>query len=141
MTSANQTINDLHAAYCAATGLDIRLAYDRESDWMLFVHDGFTKEDLLCVVAWLKREIRAGKRWTSSLYFRNLIKQLDRFEEDLSCAKAALRKPEPTARDKALEQLRPTAPNQTSTVTSTAKQVHEVSAKALAMLRECKASL
>lgn len=136
-----ESISSIHALYVSATGLHLRLAYDRESAWARFLGDGFTPSDLLLVVAWIKKGIAKGERRENALLFRNLIESLDHFEEDLAVATAHARKPIPSARDREIALLRPTAPNQTSTTTASADPVAVVSAKALELLRACKASL
>ena len=124
----------IHAAYCEATGFQIRLGYDRERAWADFLRDGFTTEDLLLVIAWIKREIKAERRREASLLFRNLVVHLDRFEEDCCCAKAHARKPVPTARDRALRELRPIVSGPVNG--AVAQHGRDVALKALANLRK-----
>lgn len=90
MNTSNQ-IQALHAAYVSATGLDIRLDISREREWFEYVNKGFTQEDLRLVIEHLKRGIREQRRNPGALKFRNLIGQLDYFEEDLAEARALTR--------------------------------------------------
>lgn len=121
------TISDLHSLYCRLTGMHISLAFDREHFWFLWLKQGFTGADLELVVKMIWRKIPKGERRIESLKFRNLIEQLDRFEEDLAVARAEHRnsKPPPSARERAVSQLRP---NVTETVSSaqTARPVGEL---------------
>lgn len=119
--STPNAVNDIaaiHAAYCRATGFQLRLSYPRERAWHEYLSAGFTIEDLLLVIEWIKREIRSERRREASLLFRNLVEQVERFEEDRALAMAHARRPQPTARDRALAALRPVAPNQTTSTTS-----------------------
>lgn len=132
-------ITTLHAAYVQATGLPLRLAYDREAAWFRFLEAKFTSADLVLVIAHLKRGIAKGERRPNCLLFRNLVENLDHLEEDLAMAKALARKPPVTGRDKALALLRPSA---TETTTSApARPVQEISAKVLAEWRAMKERL
>lgn len=105
-------IAHLHAVFCAATGLQIRMGiceYFREHSWLEFIKAGFTEQDILAWAAYLHRKIREGTRNPGALKFSNSIGRLDVFDEDLGMAKAEARVKKPTARDKALNALRPTA--------------------------------
>jgi hypothetical protein len=84
-------IESLHRAYVQLTGLDIRLDMARESDWFLYLKKGFDQDDLRLVIAHLKKGIQSGARNPGALKFRNLIVQLDYFEEDLAQARAEAR--------------------------------------------------
>ena len=83
-------IDELHAAYCQATGFDLPLRMGRDRTWFDFEKAGFTKEDLLLVIRWIRREIpkRSGYSLTS-LRFSTLL-QLDYFEEKLMLARQEL---------------------------------------------------
>lgn len=87
------TIPELHSLYVSLTGQAIRLDMAREHEWYHWTLRGFTPDDLRLMVAHLKREIAAGKRNHGALKFRNLIVNLDWFEEDLAEAKALARRP------------------------------------------------
>jgi len=102
-------IESIHKVYCDATGQQIRLAYDRERFWAVFIADGFTAEDVALVCRYLVKAIKAGDRNPGSIRFRNLIERPDLFEEELALAKAAQRnfKPEPTNRDRVIQAFRP----------------------------------
>lgn len=128
------TIQEIHSAYCLATGFKIRLAYDREHAWYQFIKDGFTKDDLLLVIVWIQNEIKSERRREASLLFRNLIVQLDRFEEDLSMARSHARKPVKTARDHAMEQLRPSV--KSNLLDSPPRSISHAAESALAELRK-----
>lgn len=84
------TITELHAAYCAATGLPLPLRFDRQRVWFDFEKAGFTKEDLLQVVRWVRAQmqIRGSGYSANSLRFSTLL-QLDYFEEKLLLARQA----------------------------------------------------
>lgn len=97
-----ETIQHLHSRYCALTGYTIRLDMAREHEWFTWCQRGFNSDDLACLVAHLKREIKAGKRNAGSLKWRNLIVNVDWFEEDLAEARAMARQ-QLSPRDMALK--------------------------------------
>lgn len=78
-----QRIQQAHALYCRLTGQRVSLRFDRERLWYELFHAGFQESDLQHVIAYLQREIRAGRRNVGALKLSNLL-QLDRFEEDLN---------------------------------------------------------
>lgn len=84
-------ITELHSTYCQATGFDLPLRMGRDRVWFDFDKAGFTKEDLLLVVKWIRRQIsRNGSGYSiASLRFSTLL-QLDAFEEKLLLAKQEL---------------------------------------------------
>ncbi|MCE5278877.1 MAG: hypothetical protein LLG03_12715 [Planctomycetaceae bacterium] len=90
-------IPQLHALYVTLTGMDIRLDPSREYDWFQWTQAGFTADDLQLLVAEIKRGIRDQTRRPAALKFRNLIGDLQRFEEDLAEARARARafRPDP----------------------------------------------
>jgi hypothetical protein len=90
------TAADVHAAhdlYCQLTGQNLRLRFDRERQWWELLKEGHTREDIRIVIAYLQREIRAGKRNVGALKLSNLL-QPDRFEEDLEISRVLLRPPQ-----------------------------------------------
>lgn len=92
-------ITALHALYGRLTGFHLELNWCRVDSWRQFLgyrkHQPFTQDDLKAVVAYFRRT-RKGGLLDGSLKFHNLIQQPDRFEEDLSLARQALR-PRPCA--------------------------------------------
>lgn len=92
------TMDKLHLRYCELTGFNLSKGYDRERAWYEWAKR-FKPEDLDLTVSYLKAEIRKGERKLASLLFRNLIEQLDHFEEELAMAKARARVPKPAPRD------------------------------------------
>ncbi len=83
-------IAELHATYCRATGFDLPLRMGRDRTWFDFEKAGFTKEDLLLVIRWIRREIPKRSGYSlSSLRFSTLL-QLDYFEEKLLMARQEL---------------------------------------------------
>jgi hypothetical protein len=91
MSQLQHQIVTLHRLYCDLTGMDIRLDMAREHEWFIWVKRGFTEQDLRDLVAHLRREIREGRRNQGALKFRNLICNVDYFEEDLAEARAQKR--------------------------------------------------
>jgi hypothetical protein len=85
-----QAVEAAHAIYCRLTGQNLSLRFDRLRLWSDFFQAGFTSEDLQWVVAYLQKEIRAGRRNVGALKLRNLLAP-DRFEEDLSISRVRLR--------------------------------------------------
>lgn len=132
MTTA---IHEAHAAFCTATGQQLRLGigeYSREIAWARFLSAGFTAADVLLVVTHLQRKIREGERRIGALRFSNLIEPLERFEEELSLAKAEQRnaKPAPTPRERVIQVFRPAVASENTQ--STARPVGDY----IAALRE-----
>jgi len=89
-----QQIAAAHQLYCQLTGQTLRLGFDRERQWFEWLRAGFTPEDLRRVVAYLQREVRAGRRNVGALKLSNLL-QPDRFEEDLNIRRVRLQPPPP----------------------------------------------
>jgi hypothetical protein len=85
-------IRQAHHLYCSLTGQHLDLGYDRERMWFELLRTGRTLDDLRHLVAYLQREIRAGRRNVGALKLSNLL-QPDRFEEDLAISRVALRAP------------------------------------------------
>lgn len=104
MTPTDQ-IATLHAAYCELTGFELGRDYARDYAWHEFVKRGFTLDDLKMVVFEVRKGMAGGYRFQGSLKFRNLIEDLNRFEEDLAEARANLRnrRPPPSAKERVLE--------------------------------------
>jgi hypothetical protein len=84
------TIQELHRTYCQATGMPLPLRFDRERVWFDFEKAGFTKEDLLLAIRWVRAQmkIRGSGYSANSLRFSTLL-QLDYFEEKLLLARQA----------------------------------------------------
>lgn len=97
MSAHETTVKDLHAAYCEATGLSLPLRFGIDRAWSDWLGAGNSKADLLLVIRYLKRGIARGERNEGCLRFRNLIGQLDAFDEELAMARKAfnLRPPQP----------------------------------------------
>jgi len=85
-------IRHAHRLFCSLTGQRLGLGYDRERLWFELLRAGYSLDDLRHLVAYLQREIRAGRRNVGALKLSNLL-QPDRFEEDLAISKVALRPP------------------------------------------------
>jgi hypothetical protein len=79
-----------HALYCRWTGQNLSLRFDRIRLWSEFFQSGFTIEDFQWVLAYLQKEIRAGRRNIGALKLRNLLAP-DRFEEDFHISRVRLR--------------------------------------------------
>jgi hypothetical protein len=86
------TIGQAHQLYCQWTGQSVRLGFDRERMWYELLRLGYGLEDLRAVLAYLQREIQAGRRNVGALKLSNLL-QPDRFEEDLQISRVRLRPP------------------------------------------------
>lgn len=116
-------IGALHAAYVEITGMELRCEYSRMSAWQEFIRRGFTVDDIRIVVHEIRRAIPSGARKPGALLFRNLIVNIDGFEEDLEMAKANMRsrRPPMTERDKILKQT-----GRATETTSTAREVGTV---------------
>lgn len=95
-TNPESTVAALHAAFCEATGFEIKLNHVRLRFWFEWLKWGdWTPADLHLVVGYLRKEIATGNRNPGSLKFSNLIEQPDRFEEDLAMARAKSRPSRP----------------------------------------------
>lgn len=131
-----EEIEQIHRAYCLATGQDIKLAYDREHVWYQFLQAGFTISDVQLVGNFLRRAVEKGDRNPGCLRFRNMIEPINLFEEELQLCKAAMRnfKPPRTEKDKTIQAFRPSdaAPIHTPSTAMPAKEVVEA---AMAKLR------
>ena len=88
-------IRHAHHLYCSLTGQRLGLGYDRERLWFELLRAGYSLDELRHLVAYLQREIRAGRRNVGALKLSNLL-QPDRFEEDLAISRVALRPPPPS---------------------------------------------
>ena len=87
-------IGQAHQLYCQLTGQSLGLGFDRERMWFELLRAGHSLQDLRAVIAYLQREIRAGRRNVGALKLSNLL-QPDRFEEDLQISRVRLRAPPP----------------------------------------------
>jgi hypothetical protein len=125
---ASLTIQQAHQLYEQLTGQRLRLRYDRERLWFDWLRAGHTLPDLRRVIAYLQREILAGRRNVGALKLLNLL-QPDRFEEDLQISRVRLHPPPAP---------RPTPP---PTPTLNPQQRERRRQRALHCLRQIKASL
>lgn len=83
-------ITELHTAYCQAAGFDLPLRFDRQRTWFDFDKAGFSKDDLLLVIKWVRRQFSRNNGYgPTSLRFSTLL-QLDYFEEKLMLARQEL---------------------------------------------------
>lgn len=79
--------------------MDLPLRMGRDRVWFEFEKAGFTKEDLLLVIRWIRVQIPKRTGYSeNSLRFSTLL-QLDYFEEKLLLARAQLRTRPPRTRD------------------------------------------
>jgi hypothetical protein len=83
-------IPELHALFCALTMMPISLDMNRERCWYEWQRKGWTSEDLKHVVAWIRKQNKAGGKY--KLTFTKLVVELDQFEEKLMEARAESRK-------------------------------------------------
>jgi hypothetical protein len=83
-------IQAAHQLYCQLTNQKLSLRFDRQRLWYDFLQAGFTTDQLKLIIAYLQKEIRAGRRNVGALKLSNLL-QLDRFEEDLNISTVRLR--------------------------------------------------
>jgi len=92
LNSGHIGITALHTAYVQLTGYDIALNFERERFWFEWMKRGFTEPDLRLVVDYLRKFIKSGERHPASLLFRNLIADVDKFEEDRNLYRSMARK-------------------------------------------------
>lgn len=81
----------LHAAYQRLTGLSVTLSTFRVYCWEHWVSRGWTQADLELVIRLIKDKMSKPVQ-LSCLRFGRLISDVERFEEDLSEARARYRK-------------------------------------------------
>lgn len=111
----NPTIESLHQTYLDYSGMICVLHTARYFPWEAWLERGFTEADLKLVIRHIKNEINDHRRTMAALKFSNLIQDADRFEEDLSVARALARRPKPDyERTRVLQ-----ATGRTETVTTT----------------------
>jgi len=129
-------IPTLHKTYSDLSGLPVRLDYDRERAWFLFIKAGFTLDDLKLVLIHLRAGIRKGIRFPASMGFTRLIWGLDVFEEELVLARAEQRnKPNPvTNRETVLQVFRPEVEQSKASVNT--KSTADLVPKLIAELRK-----
>jgi hypothetical protein len=123
-----QIVEAAHSLYCRTTGQNLSLRFDRVRLWSELFQAGFTIPDLQRVLAYLQREIRAGRRNIGALKLRNLLAP-DRFEEDLEISKARLRPNPPTP--SAVQTPPPARP-----ATAEEQRLRQETARALQRFRE-----
>lgn len=92
MVDITPRLKSLHALYCSLTGRDVRFDWRALELWQLWAAQGWTEEDLILVVNFIKRKIQARKRNPESFRLYNLA-DLGRFEDDLVDARNEARKP------------------------------------------------
>lgn len=101
-------VQQCHSLYSEYVNFRMPLSFTVRLQWEQFLHAGFTLDDLRLVL----------RRWRTKIDMKGCdpgvlrlsrLTNPDTFGEDLALAHAEKRKPAPTPRDKALEQLRPTA--------------------------------
>lgn len=123
-------IEALHALYCQLSGFNLRfIPMHHDRFWYAWIKAGFTEDNLRTVIAWIADGI-AKERWTPSrMRFSYLIERPEAFAMELAEAQAVSRnkKAPPSPRERAVESLRPTAPNHVHTrLESTARPISEV---------------
>ena len=90
MPTTDQT-QALHARYEALTGLSLPWSMRWHFAWEQWLVHGYTEVDLELVVAYIKRGIKARRRYPGALRFKNLIENYDNFAEELGMARADAR--------------------------------------------------
>ena len=80
----------LHDLYVLLTGRPTRWDMSRLHFWERYLAH-YNEEDLRLVVSHLRWQIKSGRNYAPCLWFQNLICDLDRFDEHLGDARAALR--------------------------------------------------
>ena len=93
MTDEMPAIRKLHADYQDATGLITTLTMPKISMWRVWMAMGWNKDDLILVVRMLHRKIEDRPRLLRSMRFEWFIGNVERFDGDLSEARALDRVP------------------------------------------------
>lgn len=73
MQSANNQINQLHAVYCSATGMQLGLLPASERWWFDAIQSGMTDNDIALVVKSRQQRVKQGLRRRECLLLRNFI--------------------------------------------------------------------
>lgn len=125
------TPDQLHAVYVKASGMDVRYMLHHEYAWGCFMKEGFTADDLKMVCAYLRAQIKDGRRklTLSSLRFENLIENLPKFADHRAEAKAALRLKPETPRQRALQAIGRAEEGPAQTVRSAAQILAGIKAR------------
>jgi hypothetical protein len=81
-------IAELHDLYCKLTGFPLPLRMGRDRAWFDYDKAGFTADDLILVIGWIRRQMNIARTGytMASLRFSTLL-QLDYFEEKLHLAR------------------------------------------------------
>lgn len=87
-----------HALYCALTDRELPCTMAMNFTWENFISHGWTEADLALVVKHIKSLIKLKRRRPESLRFHLLIGDTERFNEDISEARALARVPKPNYR-------------------------------------------
>lgn len=103
MIDETKLATPLHNLYCELTGGSEPLTLQRTLAWSAWSIEN-NQEDLKVGVAWLKSEIKAGRKWASALTFRRLIEDLEGWHEVRSRARSWARAPKFTPKDRVLAQ-------------------------------------
>lgn len=90
------TPEKLHELYCSVTGLQLKFTMAFNYYWEVWIGEGFTADDLICVIRYLQRRVKSGQRKIESLRFRSLIQNTEWFADELSMARADARNPRPS---------------------------------------------
>jgi len=83
--------SQIHRLYCSKTGRDMPLTMSMHWAWNTWKAHHWTEADLELVIQHIKNLIKQDRRRPESFRFNNLIMNTDRFQEDLSEARAYAR--------------------------------------------------
>lgn len=117
-------IVQIHSDFNKLTGLDIPFTMTHRFAWEHWLEKKYTVADLELVVAHLKRTVKDRAILMNMLRFHWLIQNLETFAEQLAIAKAMVRVPKPTPRDRILS-----ADHRTPLDPERTKKAGEVAAK------------
>lgn len=113
ITDPPKHVRDLHAHYCARSGIGIMYNMFRENtwkEWLQFCAWAWGKDEISMVIFYLREEIGRQKRNEGALKFSNLIGDPVKFEEDLGLARKDGRARASIAKPKAPTPAAPVAP-------------------------------
>lgn len=79
---------EIHELYCRLTKLESRYSMQKHFQWESWLAQGYTREDLALVIAYIWRRIKAHKREKESFKLCALIDDKARFEDDISMARS-----------------------------------------------------
>ncbi len=80
----------LNNCYIRESGMESKPFLSKEFAWGNWSKHGFNEADLVQVLRYLRKQVKAGQRKPASMLFRNLIEYPENFEQELCLSKEAI---------------------------------------------------